>query len=102
MSEADGSSSSSSSRRRRHSGSATVRPPVLAPVAVRSDGDMDTPPRPESTPVNERERAPQRRRIASPSPSDPAHPTSEDPAQTGDMDVIEPQPHNEEPEEQRP
>ncbi|KAI0301922.1 Alpha/beta knot methyltransferase [Multifurca ochricompacta] len=54
---------SPSSLRRRHSGSATTLPPALATLRNNADLTVDQPPRPKSTPADERERLPSRKRI---------------------------------------
>ena len=54
---------SQSSLRRRHSGSATTLPPVLATLRNSVCIDQDQPPRPKSTPPDERERLPSRKRL---------------------------------------
>jgi rRNA small subunit pseudouridine methyltransferase Nep1 len=63
MSSDHSSSVSSSSLRRRHSGSATTLPPVLATLRNSVSTPHDQPPRPKSTPADERERSPPRKRI---------------------------------------
>ncbi|KAH9065112.1 Nep1-domain-containing protein [Lactarius deliciosus] len=54
---------SSPTLRRRHSGSATTLPPALATLRNSVRVTHDQPPRPKSTPVDERERSPSRKRI---------------------------------------
>ena len=54
---------SSSSLRRRHSGSATTLPPALATLRNSVSTHNDQPPRPKSTPADERERSFPRKRI---------------------------------------
>jgi rRNA small subunit pseudouridine methyltransferase Nep1 len=54
---------SSSSLRRRHSGSATSLPPALATLRNTVCNHDDQPPRPRSTPADERKRLPSRKRI---------------------------------------
>jgi rRNA small subunit pseudouridine methyltransferase Nep1 len=55
--------SSPSSLRRRHSGSATTLPPALATLRNNVQLPFDQPPRPKSTPVDERKRLQSRKRI---------------------------------------
>jgi len=54
---------SPSSLRRRHSGSATTLPPALATLRNSVHLTFDQPPRPKSTPVDERKQPPSRKRL---------------------------------------
>src|SRR5260221_6451973 len=55
--------SSPYSLRRRHSGSSTTLPPALATLRTAIQIPVDQPPRPKSTPVDDRTPAPSRKRI---------------------------------------
>ncbi|KAH9041822.1 Nep1-domain-containing protein [Lactarius hengduanensis] len=71
---------SSPSLRRRHSGSATTLPPALATLRNSVCVTHDQPPRPKSTPADERERSPSRKRI---------HEGSSNSSDTSDDEVME-------------
>ena len=70
---------SSSSLRRRHSGSATTLPPALATLRNSAYLSVDPPPRPKSTPADERNRLPSRKRL---------HEGSNNSSETSDDEVM--------------